>query len=120
MRRRTGLFLASWLLISVPGFAAHQAVLTWTPSADSTATMTYSILKGTSSGGESPTPIATGVAVGCTSTTTCTYTDTNVVASGAYFYQVVAVQGSGQSAPSNEASCTIPLAAATGLVVVGH
>jgi len=72
-------------------------VLTWTASAGATS---YNIYRGTSAGGESSTPIATGVAG-------TTYTDTTVVAGTTYYYYVTAVGPTGgESSGTTEASGT--------------
>jgi chitodextrinase len=54
------------------------------------------VYRGTSPGGESATPYATGV--GGTS-----FNDTGVVSRTTYYYKVTAVGSGGESAPSNEA-----------------
>jgi fibronectin type 3 domain-containing protein len=78
-----------------------QVVLTWTaPSSNGGASITnYKIYRGTSSGGESSTPIAT---VG----NVLTYTDTTVTNGQTYYYEVSAVNSVGEGAKSNEASAT--------------
>ena len=70
--------------------------LTWTASTGATS---YNVYRGTTSGGESPTPIATGI-------TTTSYADTTVTNGVTYFYTVEAVDAAGVSGPSNEASAT--------------
>lgn len=112
------LTLVGMLLSSAVAFGAHNVVLTWTPSADGTANpaLAYKICRGTATGAEASTPInASPVAAACSSTTTCTYTDTSVSAASTYFYTVKALLNGVSSVPSNEASCTVPLAAPTGL-----
>jgi len=89
--------------------AAHNVVLNWNADADA---VTYDVYRGTQSGKENATPVATGLTV-------TTFTDTNVVAGQTYFYYVTAVNGANQSAPSNEANATIPFAPPTGLTAVG-
>ena len=97
-------------LSATPGNA--QVSLTWTASAGATS---YDVYRGTSTGGESLTPIAVGV-------TGLAYTDTGVTNGTTYFYTVAAVNLGGTSGPSNEASA-IPLspiaAAPTGLSATG-
>lgn len=80
-----------------------RVVLDWTaPTSDGGEAVTgYQIFRGTSSGGESGTPIATGV-------TGTTYTDTDVTAGITYYYEVEALNGAGQSPPSDEAHSTAP------------
>ncbi len=61
--------------------------------------------RGTTAGGESPTPLAAGVNL-------TSFTDTTAVNGTTYFYKVTAVNAVGVSPPSNEASAT-PQPAAT-------
>jgi hypothetical protein len=81
--------------------AAHSVSLSWAPSTSSNIAG-YLILRGDQSGGPytqlTPNPIAA-----------TEYTDSTVHAGQTYFYVVVAVDSTGQaSAPSNEASVTVP------------
>jgi len=85
-----------------------QVALTWTASAGATS---YNILRGTTTGGE--TALSSGI-------TGTTYNDTAVTNGSTYYYEVVAVNGSGSSGVSNEATAlptgTVPVPAApTGL-----
>ena len=73
-----------------------QVSLTWNASAGAA---TYDVYRGTTTGGESPTPIATGV-VGTT------FTNTGLTVGTTYFYVVTAVKGALQSVHSNEASAS--------------
>ncbi len=73
-----------------------QVALTWTASSGATS---YNVYRGTSAGGESTTAIATGI-------TSATYTDSSVANGMTYYYKVAAVNSSGTSAYSNEASAT--------------
>jgi len=57
----------------------------------------YNILRGTSAGGESATPVASGVSA-------TTYADTAVTQGKTYFYKVAAANGAGQGPASSEAS----------------
>jgi len=80
---------------------AHSATLNWSASTTSDV-VGYLVERADQSGGPytslTPTPIAA-----------LTFTDQTVVAGHTYFYVVVAVDVTGQtSAPSNEASVTIP------------
>ena len=124
MRKLLFVVLLSVLCMIVPAAhaqAAHNCVLSWTPSTDgaSNPSSGYNILKGTTSGGESTTPVnSSPVAVGCTSTTTCTWTDSNVQAGQTIYYKVVFVVGTQSSAPSAEGSGTVPINPPTGLSVV--
>lgn len=81
----------------------HDVVLTWTAS-PTAGILGYYIFRGTSAGGEGTTPI-NGTPLNAT-----TYADTNVVSGTKYYYVVTAVASNGttQSAPSNEASATVP------------
>lgn len=124
MRNFIGLILA--VLLALPlaagqAMGAHSATLTWTPPSDGSANPSsgYNVLKGTTAGGENATPINSApVAVGCASTTNCTYTDTNVQAGQTYYYKVEFVVGTTLSAPSPEASGTVPVSPPTGLTLV--
>jgi fibronectin type 3 domain-containing protein len=73
-----------------------QVTLTWTAASGATS---YNIYRGTSSGGESSSPIATGV-------TGTTLTDTGLSNGTTYFYKVAAINSSGTSPLSSEASAT--------------
>jgi fibronectin type 3 domain-containing protein len=70
-------------------------VLNWSASVGA---LTYNVYRGTTAGGESPTPIVTGV-------TATTYTNTGRTNGVTYYYKVKAVNG-GTSPYSNEASAT--------------
>jgi len=90
--------------------SASQINLAW--SAASGTVTSYSVFRGTAQGGESNTPIATGV-------TSTTYADESLAAGTKFWYQVAAVNATGQGPASNEASATtatptISLAAAAG------
>jgi hypothetical protein len=71
-----------------------QVPLSWNAS---TGAVTYNVYRGTSSGGEGSTPIATGI-------TATSYTDTTVTNGTTYYYKVAAVNTGGTSGYSNEAS----------------
>lgn len=92
-----------------------QAALTWSaPSTGCSGGMnqvcTYNVLRGASSGTE--TPLASGI-------TTLSYTDTTVTAGSTYYYEVSATNGIGTGAVSNEVKAVIPVppSAPTGLTV---
>jgi uncharacterized repeat protein (TIGR03803 family) len=70
-----------------------RVTLSWTGSAGATS---YNVYRGTSSGGEAATPIASGM-------TTTAYADTDVSSGVTYFYTAAAVNSSGASSPSGEA-----------------
>ncbi len=65
--------------------------LTWSPTPTATS---YDLYRGTTSGGEGTSPIAT--------TTGTTYTDSGLAANTGYFYEVAAVNSGGQSPLSAE------------------
>jgi len=73
-----------------------QISLKWTASAGA---QTYNVYRGTSSGAEGTTPIASGI-------TSTSYTNTGLINGRKYYYKVAAVNASGTSALSNEASAT--------------
>ncbi|MDR3709347.1 MAG: protease pro-enzyme activation domain-containing protein [Capsulimonadaceae bacterium] len=84
-----------------------QVALTWMPSAGA---LSYNVLRGTTSGGESATPIKTGIPASTTS-----YSDTTVTNGTKYYYEVTATLASSTSALSNEASATPQVQAPTSL-----
>ncbi len=86
-----------------------QVSLTWSAS---TGAASYTLYRGTTSGGE--TQLASGV-------TTASYTDTGVTNGTAYYYKVAAVDASGASGLSGEVSATpaVPPATPTGLTATG-
>lgn len=72
-----------------------QTLLTWTTG---TGAASYNIYRGTTAGGESTTPIATGIAA-------ASYQDTAAMTSSTtYYYTVAAVNSSGTSGYSNEST----------------
>ncbi len=85
-----------------------SVTLTWTAS---TGAATYNVYRGTATGGEAATAIATGI-------TATTYTDSALTNGTRYYYKVAAVNTAGTSPQSAEASATpaapVP-AAPTGL-----
>ncbi len=88
------------LSVGLTGTGLHSVVLQWDPSA--TLGVTYNVFRGTSSGGESATPINLSPVV------LLTFTDTNVTPGTDYYYYVEAVDSGGSSVPSNEASADVP------------
>jgi hypothetical protein len=80
-----------------------QVSLSWTGRLGATS---YNVCRGTTAGGESTTPIATGIS-------STSYTDTGLTDGTTYYYTVKAVNSSGTSAASNEASSTPILANGT-------
>ena len=81
----------------------HNTFLTWNASI-TPGVVGYFIYRGTTSGGESSTPLNATPVPGLS------YLDLAVVAGTKYYYFVTAVAANGitQSGPSNEASDTIP------------
>ena len=77
--------------------------LNWAGSAGA---LTYNVYRGATAGGESATPLATGV-------NGASYRDTSAVNGATYYYTVKAVNNTGVSGASNEATAT-PVAAVTG------
>jgi hypothetical protein len=78
--------------------------LSWSSSAGATS---YNVYRGTSSGGEGSTPIATGI-------TATNYTDATVADGTTYYYKVAAVNSGGTSGLSNEASAVSTATATVG------
>ena len=78
-----------------------SVALTWTAPASNggSAVTGYAVYRGSTPGGESPTPIATNV-------TGTSFTDTGEVNGTPYYYKVAAVNAVGTSPQSNEASAT--------------
>jgi fibronectin type 3 domain-containing protein len=96
--------------VALSGAGTHDVILTWTAST-TPGVVGYNVYRGTTSGGESTTPLnSSPVAAGCTSTTACTYTDATVVAGTTYYYTVTAVASNDvtQSADSNQVTATVP------------
>lgn len=85
----------------------QQVNLSWTAPAGSG--LTYSVFRGTSAGGESGTPVATGL-------TSTSYTNTGLTNGQAYFFTVKATNSLGTGPASGEASAT-PAPALTALAV---
>ena len=77
-----------------------QVALSWAASSGATS---YSVFRGTTAGGESTTAVATGI-------TTTSYTNTGLTNGTTYYYKVTAVNTTGSSGYSNEASAK-PVAA---------
>ncbi|HEV2373058.1 MAG TPA: discoidin domain-containing protein [Streptosporangiaceae bacterium] len=83
--------------------ANNSITLTWDPTPGATS---YHLYRGASSGGEGATPIAT--------TTSPTYTDTNLSSTTVYFYEVTAVNSAGESPRSAEDVSKTPPPVGTG------
>ena len=84
-----------------------QIALSWSSVTYAT---TYNVYRGTTSGGESTTPVASGLS-------SLSYTDTGLTDGTTYFYTITAVGPGGTSPPSAEVAAT-PYAAPTGLAVI--
>ena len=82
--------------------------MTWTASPGATS---YRVYRGTTSGGEGNTPIAT--------TSALSYTDPNLSSTPIYFYQVSAVNAAGESARTAEDASKTPPPIGTGGNVAG-
>jgi hypothetical protein len=89
--------------VSLSGAGIHDVILSWNASTTPGVTG-YNVYRGTTSGGESPTP------QNPTPISGTTYTDENVAAGATYYYLVKAVDSNDitQSAASNEAVATVP------------
>jgi hypothetical protein len=89
--------------VSLSGTGSHDVILSWTASA-TPGVMGYDVYRGTTSHGESSTPLNSTPINGTT------YTDENVMAGVTYYYVVTAVASNGvtQSADSSEAAATVP------------
>jgi hypothetical protein len=89
--------------VPLSGAGTHDAILSWTPST-TPGVVGYNVYRGTTSGGESATPLNSSPVNGTT------YTDETVQARQTYYYVVTAVASNDatQSANSNEVSATVP------------
>jgi len=89
--------------VSLSGAGTHDVILTWTAS-PSPGVGGYNVYRGTSSGGESSTPLNSSPVPGTT------FDDVDVAAGQTYYYVVIALTSNGitLSGDSNEASATVP------------
>jgi fibronectin type 3 domain-containing protein len=88
--------------------ADSSITITWPASAGATS---YNLYRGTASGGEGSTPIA--------STTSTTYTDKNLSSTPVYFYQITAVNSCGESTRTAEDASKTPPPQSTGGTTAG-
>jgi hypothetical protein len=88
---------------SLSGTGTHDVILSWTASATA-GVIGYNIYRGTTPGGEGPTPLNS------TPISDITYIDENVAAGATFYYVITAVAADGvtESADSNEVSATVP------------
>ncbi len=94
--------------------SSTQINLSWTsPSNDGGSSVTGYMINRSSNGGSTWTTV-----VANTGTTATSYSDTGLVASTTYEYQVSAINSIGNSAPSNTASATTSASSGTSLLTV--
>ncbi len=86
-----------------------QVSLSWSATSGATS---YNVYRGNTAGGESPTPIASGV-------TGTSYTNTGLTNGTTYFYKVAAGNSAGTSGLSNEASAQPAVTAYAGTPYTG-
>jgi hypothetical protein len=89
--------------VTLSGTGTHDVTLAWS-AVTSTSVAGYNVFRGTSSGGESSTPLNSTPVEGTS------YTDASVSAGVTYYYVLtsVAAGGTTQSAKSNEVSAVVP------------
>ena len=88
--------------VSLSGSGIHDVGLSWTPSTTS-GVVGYNVYRGTTSGGESSTPLNS------TPVTGATFTDQSVTAGTTYYYVVTAVGSNDTQSPaSGESSTMVP------------
>ena len=88
--------------VSLSGSGIHNVNLSWTASTTS-GVVGYNVYRGTTSGGESSTPLNSSPVSGTT------FMDESVTAGSTYYYVVTAVGSDGvQSSVSGEVSVTVP------------
>src|SRR5207302_4256235 len=81
-------------LTAAPGNG--QVTLSWSAA---TGAASYNLYRSTTSGGEGSTPVVTGIA-------STSYTNTGLTNGITYYFRVAAVNASGTSGQSNQASAT--------------
>jgi hypothetical protein len=88
--------------VSLSGTGTHDVILTWAASTSS-GVVGYNVYRGTTSGGESSTPLNSTPIAGTT------YADGSVTAGTTYYYVVKAVGSDGvESAASEETTACVP------------
>ena len=88
--------------VSLSGLGIHNVVLLWTPSSTS-GVVGYNVYRGTTSGGESSTPLNSTPVSGTT------FTDESVTAGSTYYYVVTTVGSDDTQSPASaESSSTVP------------
>jgi len=88
--------------VSLSGAGHHDVILSWIASGTS-ENVTYNIYRGTTSGGESSTPL------NATPISGTTYVDESVAPGATYYYVVRAIGSNGvESAASGETEATVP------------
>jgi hypothetical protein len=88
--------------VSLSGSGTHDVMLSWTAS-DTAGVTGYYVYRGTTSGGESSTPLNSTPVSGTT------FTDESVAAGTTYYYVIKAVgSGDTESSASGEASIAVP------------
>jgi fibronectin type 3 domain-containing protein len=93
-------------VVNAPTVQNNQLTITWTAAVNATG---YNIYRGTSSGGEGATPIASNV-------TGTTYIDTPLAGGTTYYYKLRSTSGANISALSNEVSGLPTLSAPSTLI----
>ncbi len=89
--------------VSLSGAGRHNVILSWTAS-ETSGTVGYNVYRGTTSGGESSTPL-NALSINGTA-----YVDEGVASGATYYYVVTAVASNGeQSAASGETEATVPV-----------
>jgi len=89
--------------VSLSGAGSHDVILSWTAS-ETSGTVGYNVYRGTTSDGESSTPLNPSPINGTS------YLDESVAPGATYYYVVTAVGSTGtQSAASSETEATVPV-----------
>jgi hypothetical protein len=89
--------------VSLAGAGSHDVILSWAAS-ETSGNVVYNVYRGTTSGGESSTPLNASPINGIT------YVDESVASGATYYYVVTAVNSNGvQSAASGQTEATVPV-----------